>query len=237
MSAAASNGKQGSAKPKPARHRRPSFIGPKLRLVIAAAAGVTTALLVPATETITRILLSWDAFGLVYIVLALWTVFTVEEEGIKRAADVEERSRTVVLALVVVCALAMLLAIGAQLAALNEAKTTYRDLKFVLTVATILVSWFLVHIVYGLFYAHEYHVSRHRSGEAGAGLRFPGDPAPDYFDFLYFAFVVGTTAQTSDVLVTSRRMRRIVTVHGLLSFFLNTAVIALGVNLTVQLAG
>ena len=58
---------------------------------------------------------------------------------------------------------------------------------------------------------------------------------PDYFDFLYFSFVVGTTNQTSDTEVTSRAMRRVVMAHGLLSFFFNTMVIALTVNLTAQL--
>jgi len=69
------------------------------------------------------------------------------------------------------------------------------------------------------------------------GSTFRGERIPDYLDFVYFSFVVGTTAQTSDVEVTSRKMRRMVTLHGLLSFFFNTTVIALVVNLTSQLAG
>lgn len=66
-------------------------------------------------------------------------------------------------------------------------------------------------------------------------MRFPGDPTPDYLDFLYFSFVVGTTNQTSDTEVTSRAMRSVVMLHGILSFFFNTAVIALAVNLAAQL--
>ena len=71
--------------------------------------------------------------------------------------------------------------------------------------------------------------------DQGGGLDFPDDSTPDYLDFLYFSFVVGTTAQTSDVEVTSRAMRRVVMLHGILSFFFNTAVIALAVNIAAQL--
>ena len=100
------------------------------------------------------------------------------------------------------------------------------------------MSWFLVHLVFALYYAHEFHSeSRRASNGSGGGLKFAGERIPDYLDFVYFSFVVGTTAQTSDVEVCSRKMRREVTLHGLLSFFFNTTVIALVVNLTSQLAG
>jgi uncharacterized membrane protein len=102
-----------------------------------------------------------------------------------------------------------------------------------------MVSWFLVHLVFTLYYyAHEFHSeAQGASPGSGGGLQFSGERVPDYLDFVDFAFVVGTTAQTSDVEVCSRKMRRIVTLHGLLSFFFNTTVIALVVNLTSQLAG
>ena len=64
-----------------------------------------------------------------------------------------------------------------------------------------------------------------------------GETLPDYWDFFYFSFTVGMTAQTSDVVITSRRMRRLVIVHGIVSFVFTTAVIALTVNLGAQLVG
>ena len=104
------------------------------------------------------------------------------------------------------------------------------------SVATILLSWMLIHTVFALFYAHEFHSEgKDHAGGHGGGLDFPDDSTPDYLDFLYFSFVVGTTAQTSDVAVTSRAMRRVVMLHGILSFFFNTAVIALAVNIAAQL--
>ena len=161
-----------------------------------------------------------------------------EIEGIKRQASLEEESRTLLLILTIFASVAMVLAIVAQLSALHEDRSADRTLLFALSFSTILVSWFLVHTVFALYYAHEFHSeSRGRSPGAGGGLDFPGERIPDYLDFVYFSFVVGTRAQTSDVEVTSRKMRRVVTLHGLLSFFFNTTVIALVVNLTSQLAG
>jgi uncharacterized membrane protein len=67
------------------------------------------------------------------------------------------------------------------------------------------------------------------------GLEFPGEDPPDFFDFAYFSFVVGMTFQVSDVQVTSRQMRRLVLMHGLLSFAFNTVVVALSINLAATL--
>ncbi len=52
-------------------------------------------------------------------------------------------------------------------------------------------------------------------GKSG-GLEFPGgDEAQTIWDFVYFSFVVGMTAQVSDVMVISRPIRRTVTAHGI----------------------
>ena len=77
----------------------------------------------------------------------------------------------------------------------------------------------LIHTVFALYYAHEFHSESHGGArDTGGGLKFPDDRTPDYLDFLYFSFVVGTTAQTSDVAVCSRAMRRVVMLHGICRF-------------------
>jgi uncharacterized membrane protein len=222
--------------PQGAPHKRLYIVPPTLRLPIAAGAGIAMGFLVPLHEVITRVLAGWNAAGLTYLALLLGMVVTAEADGIKRRAELDQRSRTIVLVLIVACSLAMMLAIVAQLSALSEAHGAYRTVKFTLAFTSILISWLVVHVVFGLFYAHEYHSSR-RDKKAGSGLKFPGETSPDYFDFLYFAMVIGMTAQTSDVQITARRLRRAATLHGMLSFVFNTAVIALVVNLTAQLAG
>ena len=102
-----------------------------------------------------------------------------------------------------------------------------------LAMATILLSWSFVHTIFALHYAHEYYGER-RDGKIG-GLKFPGDTKPDYWDFLYFSLVIAMTSQVSDVAITSKVIRRIVTVHGALAFFFNLTVLALTVNMISNL--
>jgi uncharacterized membrane protein len=229
-----------SGKPQASRrhHSLYEHLHAHVRFIVAVLVGIAVWLMVPFPQNITRALFAWNVAGWLYVLLIGIMMLRCEIEGIKRQASLEEESRTLLLILTIFASVAMVAAIVAQLSALNEDHSSDRTLKFALSFSTILVSWFLVHMVFALYYAHEFHSeSRARVRGSGGGLDFPGEHIPDYLDFLYFSFVVGTTAQTSDVEVTSRKMRRIVTLHGLLSFLFNTTVIALVVNLTSQLAG
>jgi uncharacterized membrane protein len=214
-----------------ARHARA-----QIRFLIALAVGVVVALLIPIEDLIPRILAGWNAGGWLYLVLVGIKMAHAEIEGIKREAGIERESRIVVLVVVIFGSIFTMLALFAQLMAIKSEHGIDRTLSIGLSVSTILLSWLLIHTVFALYYAHEFHTEgRAGTGGGGRGLKFPDDSTPDYLDFLYFSFVVGTTAQTSDVDVTSRAMRRVVMGHGILSFFFNTAVIALAVNLAAQL--
>ena len=97
-------------------------------------------------------------------------------------------------------------------------------------------SWFLIHTIFTLRYAHIFYGdNEERPHTHAAGLKFPGDKNPDYFDFAYFAFVLGMTFQVSDVQITSNKLRRMAMWHGLLSFGYNTIMIALTINLIAGL--
>jgi uncharacterized membrane protein len=210
----------------------------QIRFLIALAVGVAVALLAPFDDLVPRVLAGWNAGGWLYLVLVGIKMWQAEVEGIKREAGIERESRLVVLVIVILGSIFTLLALVAQLIAIRSEHGMERNLSVALSVSTILLSWLLIHTVFALYYAHEFHSEgRGGAGGAGGGLKFPDDRTPDYLDFLYFSFVVGTTAQTSDVAVTSRAMRSVVMLHGILSFFFNTAVIALTVNLAAQLVG
>ena len=102
--------------------------------------------------------------------------------------------------------------------------------QLVLAVVTIVLSWCAIHTTFALHYAHEYY----RGGNVG-GLAFPGDEKdPDYWDFVYFSFVIGMTAQVSDVGITDKIIRRTATAHGVVSFIFNTALVALMVNIAAS---
>ena len=204
--------------------------------LIALCVGLAVGLFAPIEEVIPRILAGWNAGGWLYLILVGIKMWRAEIEGIKREAGIERESRIVVLVVVTLGSLFTLLALFAQLMALKSEHGIDRTISIGFSVSTIFLSWMLIHTVFALFYAHEFHSEgKDHAGGHGGGLAFPDDSTPDYLDFLYFSFVVGTTAQTSDVAVTSSAMRGVVMLHGILSFFFNTAVIALAVNIAAQL--
>lgn len=92
-------------------------------------------------------------------------------------------------------------------------------------------SWFLIHTIFAMHYAHSFYRQIDEGGDRGDGLNFPGCDEPDFLDFAYFSFVIGMTFQVSDVAITSSRIRRISLVHALLSFLFNTVILALAINI------
>ena len=134
--------------------------------------------------------------------------------------------------------LVMVLAVCASVAAivvlLRQSKGMSPDaqaLHVALSVLALAASWLWIHVLFAFHYASRYYQSK---GGPGAGLAFPQCDAPDYFDFLYPALVVGMTSQVSDVQVTSSRMRRLTALHGLLSFAFNVVVLAMGINVVAS---
>ncbi len=121
--------------------------------------------------------------------------------------------------------------------ALNDGKGGSDAVGIAVSVVSVLLGWFTVHTMAALHYAREYY--RDDPDDKGgvlAGLAFPGE-MPDGAAFLYFSYVLGMTAQVADVAVTSRPMRRLVTLHGVVSFFFNTVIVAATVNVVVTIAG
>src|SRR6266404_6373464 len=100
----------------------------------------------------------------------------------------------------------------------------------VVAALTILLSWAFIHTIFALHYAHEFY-----DEDIGGGLAFPGgETEPDYWDFVYFSFVIGMTSQVSDVSVTHKEIRRTVAAHGVVSFIFNAALLALTVNIAAS---
>jgi uncharacterized membrane protein len=212
------------------------FARSRPRLLLAIALGVAVAAFLPhatADQPVTRALLAWNAGTLLYLVLAGVMMARSNEESMQRRARREDEGRYVVLVLVVVAVVASLAAIGGQLVVVKDVHGWPRFLHIALAGLTVLTSWAFMHIVFALHYAHDFYGALTHGRHAG--LEFPGNEKPDYADFFYFAAIIGTSGQTADVSLTSRSMRRLGTVHCILSFFFNTIVLALTINIAASL--
>ena len=139
-------------------------------------------------------------------------------------------SGAAILILAVIAAVASLGAIFAELAVLKPDDPRY-GLYIALAIVTVVLSWAFTHTIFALHYAHEFY-----GEDADAkNLKFPDDDEPDYWDFIYFSFVVGMTFQVSDVAISQKSTRRMVVAHGALSFFFSTAIVAMMVNIAAGL--
>ena len=118
-----------------------------------------------------------------------------------------------------------------------NAKPAADPVERVLTLAAVPLGWLTIHMMAAIHYAHEYWQPNGsgKSGNPRKGFDFPATPRPGGMEFVYFSYVIGMTAQTSDVAVTTSAMRRRVIVHSIVSFFFNTVIVAAAVNIAVSI--
>ena len=209
--------------PKPARvvYARP-------RTFISILIGIVAFFLLPGSlRLVTRLLISWDIFVALYLVLVYIMVFRSGLSHIKRNAVLQDDGRFLIPLVTALGAFASIAAIVFELAGTHRSAP-----ELTLATGTIALSWAAVHTAFALHYAHDYY-----RGAKPGGLQFPsGDEHDhaDYWDFVYFSFVIGMTAQVSDVGITDKIIRRTATAHGIISFVFNTALVALMVNIAAS---
>jgi uncharacterized membrane protein len=209
--------------PKPVRvvYARP-------RTFTSVAIAIVAFFLLPGSlRPVTRLLVSWDIFVTCYLVLAYIMMLRCGLAHIKRSAVLQDDGRFLILLVTALGAFASIAAILLELGATHRSAP-----ELMLATVTIALSWATVHTTFALHYAHDYY-----RGAKPGGLQFPSggehDHA-DYWDFVYFSFVIGMTAQVSDVGITDKTIRRTVTAHGIISFVYNTALVALMVNIAAS---
>lgn len=188
---------------------------------------VAFVLLPSALRLVTRLLISWDIFTAIYLVLVAVMMLRSEHHDIRRKAIMQDDGRFVILMVTALGAFASIAAIVFELGA------SKRDAPaLTLALLTVSLSWAAVHATFALHYANDYY-----RGAKPGGLQFPSgdtDEHADYWDFVYFSFIIGMTAQVSDVGITDKIIRRTATVHGIISFVYNTALVALMVNIAAS---
>jgi uncharacterized membrane protein len=198
------------------------------RTFISIAIGIAAFFLLPnSLRLVTRLLIGWDIFVAFYLVLVYTLVLRSGLAHIRRNAVLQDDGRFLILLVTALGAFASIAAIIFELDATHRSSP-----ELALATVTIALSWAAVHTTFALHYAHEFY-----RGAKPGGLDFPKgheDEDPDYWDFVYFSFVIGMTAQVSDVGVTDKTIRRTATAHGIISFVFNTALVALMVNIAAS---
>lgn len=167
-----------------------------------------------------------DAFFLAYLIAASGVLIGHTPDDLKRRAARQDEGVLVVVAITLVVIGVNLT--GVFLALNSGGKLDALSLTLVLAAAPL--GWFVLHTISAFHYANMFYFDPPGDDKPGEALLFPGTDTPDLWDFLYFSFVIGMTAQVSDVQICTRHMRRAVTGHAIVSFFFNTVLIALVVN-------
>lgn len=206
------------------------------RLFFGIAAGVVCVFLLPQTMAQgTRAVVAWDTGVTTYLLLAA-LLFTAERaERMPEDAEAQQEGEWTIFWLTVAAIAFSFIAVVQEFAAMKGVAAAEKSVRLGLVTLTLLASWLMTHTTFAFRYAHEYYARDVAPPELDRGLDFPNEPRPDYLDFMYFALVLGTTFQVSDVQITSRKLRRLATLHGVLSFLFNTIIVALTVNLAAGL--
>jgi uncharacterized membrane protein len=205
------------------------------RLFIGLAAGLLAeAVLIAVPSPLTglqRGILSWDIGCIVFLVSCAWMFSTERMARMSADAKAQQEGEWTIFALTVGATFASFAAIIGEFSMSKDVAASIRNAHVALVAVTLLLSWLMTHTLFALRYAHEYYSWDDEMGAVEKGLEFPGDEPPDYWDFFYFALVLGMTFQVSDVQIKSRKLRRVATLHGLLGFLFNTVILALSVNI------
>ncbi|KAF3891238.1 MULTISPECIES: DUF1345 domain-containing protein [Nostocales] len=217
------------------------FLNNRLKLIISIAVALLVYILVlkiilrPATS----ILIAWNSGAICFLILIFLMILQATPERMRLLAKRQYQKRWALMTFVICSACSSLLAIIYMLADTKGLSEFFKTLHVILAGVTVISSWVLIHTTFALRYAHMYYYghenSTNLSNQAITSLDFPDEEQPDYWDFLYFSFVIGMTCQVSDVPVRSRSMRRLTLVHSILTFFFNTIILALSINIIAGL--
>jgi uncharacterized membrane protein len=208
------------------------------RLIISIVVAGLVCILVPNWLKLpTRIIISWNSGVVCFLALAWSMMFGATPQKMRRSAKAQDESGLGILTLVVAAACISLFAIGVMLKNTKDLSVAILTLHVTMAGITVICSWLLIHTMFALHYAHYYYRddSQAPPDDNTKSLDFPNENQPDYWDFLYFSFVIGMTCQVADVSITSRATRQLALVHGVLTFFFNTVILAISINIIAGL--
>ncbi|MCX7192523.1 MAG: DUF1345 domain-containing protein [Proteobacteria bacterium] len=205
------------------------------RLISAIIAGIVVGVLFPLQlNPVVRALLGWNVTVWFYLVLMGWLMMRASHERVRNIAEQEDQSAGVILAIMSIAAIVSIAAIILELANVKGLPLSLRLAHYAFTGASVFGSWLLVSTLFTFHYARLYY----RSPIGQRALSFPDkEDNLDYWDFMYFSFTIAVAAQTSDVSIMSRSMRKTVLAQSILSFLFNVAILGLTINIAASLVG
>lgn len=209
------------------------FLRGRPYLIGAIGLGVLAGTMVPGDFTwLKRALIGWDSGTWVYLVVMMWTMMRADHRQVRAIAAKQDESGGAVLTAVIIGAILSVCAIVSELANTKQASEHVAALHYAFTALTVIGSWLLVGVMYCFHYAHIYYCA----DKHALPLEFPdAHTQPNYWDFLYFSFTLSVAAQTSDVQIKTRSMRKLVLGHSVLAFFFNLVILGLSVNIAAGL--
>ena len=185
---------------------------------------------------LSRLALGWDVGVGLFLIESVFKLRRARStDDIRRRAAALDEAGGAVLPLALFAAVASIaVVVGEAVRAAGDSQETGG--AAILALATVALSWTFVHVIFALHYAHAFYAPAGKGKDHG-GLAFPGDEDPDYWDFLHFSLIIGVAQQTADIQILDKRLRRTATVHSVTAFLFNTVIVALTVNLAVNLLG
>ena len=210
--------------------RKTILVGLAVGVAVAVLLGVTANTLTP----LTRGLAAWDAGIAGYLATLFWLLRHATPDKIAAKVAATDEGRFFIL---LISLLAFVVSIAAIVAEAGEAAAAHggdKPLRVTFVLVTVALSWLFVHSVVANHYAHEFY-SQSTTNEARGGLIFPGDLDPNFWDFLHFGLVIGVANQTADIQISSKSIRNVVTVHGIIAFVFNTVILALAINFAASM--
>lgn len=201
-----------------------------------AVSGILSLLLLPFhMEGMTRIMIAWDFFSLCMNLITLLIFLSMHPRQIRVLAKSEDAGRIVVFLIVLVTTIGSLMGILILLG--NKGNWLLsKGMETFIYISGVILSWLMLHFTFTYRYALLYYGNHPTEPtERSVGLQIPNELWPDYLDFAYFSFVIGMTFQVSDIEISSRDIRRLALLHGMLSFLFNTVIVALTINVIIDL--
>jgi len=177
-----------------------------------------------------RLILGWDMFCVSMIAFSWILFYTTNSDDLCIVVEKQDDGLKVIFAIVLIAVFfsvfgTLILTLGSNESPKNKLIHT------IISLSPVMLSWFLLHTMFTVRYAHLYHDhNKLNTGSQVGGIEFPTKDDPDYIDFAYFSFVIGMTFQVSDIAVSSRAIRRFVLMHSIISFVFNTIIVALTIN-------